>query len=247
MASESKRIIVVTGASRGLGLEWVTQLSANSENFIIALARNPDTAEKLKPLLGPKVVAVKGDVSDLDSFPKVAEEISKVGGGRVDLLINNAGIMTGTGAEPSTGISKSTLKEWEDEFRVNVLGLVFFTIAMIPLLEKSSEKKVVNISSMLGDRGFGQLNPGLQFSSYSVTKAAVTEANFKFHSEFKDQGFIFLALNPGFVQTDMAGELEAPLTPQQSISRCLSFVSRSTAEHSGQFWSLDGIKEGVTH
>jgi len=248
-SSESKRVIVVTGASRGLGLEWVKQLSRHPENFIIAVVRNPDSAQSLKPLLGQNVVAVRGDVADFDSFPKVAEDISKVGGGKVDWLINNAGIMTGTGAEPATGISKSTVKEWRDQYEVNVIGLVFFNIALIPLLEKSNEKKVVNISSMLGDLEFTEKNPLLHFSSYSATKAAVTLANAKFHLEFKDKGFIFLALNPGWVQTELAGEelaKMAPLTAEESISRCLSFVQRSTADDSGKFWSLDGLKEAVT-
>ncbi|KAL6405999.1 NAD(P)(+)-binding protein & short chain dehydrogenase [Ilyonectria robusta] len=249
MASESKRVIVVTGASRGLGLEWVEQLSQNSENFVIALVRNPDAAERLKPFLGPQVVAVKGDVSDFDSFPRVVENISKVGGGKVDWLINNAGVMAGTGAEPMTGISKSTVKEWEDQFKINVLGLVFFTIALIPLLEKGSEKKVVNVSSMLGDLNYTEKNPNLHFSSYSATKAAVTMANAKFHLEFKDKGFVFLALNPGWVKTELGPEevqQYAPLTPYKSISRCLSFVYRSNSDDSGKFWSLDGLKEAVT-
>jgi len=250
MSSQSKRVIVVTGASRGLGLEWVKQLSSNAENFVIALVRNPNSAESLKPFLGRNVVAVKGDVADFDSFPNVVEEISRVGGGKVDWLINNAGVMIGTGAEPSTGISKSTIKEWRDQFEVNVIGLVFFTIALIPLLEKGSEKKVVNIASMLGDLTFTEKTPSLHFSSYSATKAAVTMANAKFHLEFQDKGFTFLALNPGWVQTELAGEelqQQAPLTTEQSISRCLSFVQRSTVDDSGKFWSLDGLKEGVTH
>jgi hypothetical protein len=121
MASESKRVIVVTGAARGLGvghskqgksfetdtafqLEWVRQLSSNPENLIIALVRNPDSAHQLKPLLGTNVVAVRGDVVHFDSFPvwrydiccvpdltqsfqSVVEEISNVGGGKVDWLI----------------------------------------------------------------------------------------------------------------------------------------------------------------
>src|ERR1700760_4225678 len=114
--------------------------------------------------------------------------------------------MIGTGAEPATPISKSTVKEWDDQWKINVVGLVFFTIALIPLLKKSSEKKVINIASMLGDLEFTEKNPNLHFSSYSVTKAAVTMANAKFHLEFKDQGFIFVALNPGWVQTEIAGE-----------------------------------------
>jgi NAD(P)-dependent dehydrogenase (short-subunit alcohol dehydrogenase family) len=70
------------------------------------------------------------------------------------------------------------------QFEVNVVGLVFFTIALIPLLESGSEKKVVNISSMLGDLTFTENTPSLHFSSYSATKAAVTMASAKFHLEY---------------------------------------------------------------
>jgi NAD(P)-dependent dehydrogenase (short-subunit alcohol dehydrogenase family) len=61
--------------------------------------------------------------------------------------------------------------------------VVFFTIALIPLLEKSSEKRIVNVASMLGDITFSEKNPHLHFSSYSSTKAAITMANLKFHLE----------------------------------------------------------------
>lgn len=85
MPNQKQRTIVVTGAARGLGvrtiakvisyepltlrqLEWVKQLSQDSRNFVIAVVRDPDIAHTLKPLLGPKTVAVKSDISDLDSL-----------------------------------------------------------------------------------------------------------------------------------------------------------------------------------
>jgi NAD(P)-dependent dehydrogenase (short-subunit alcohol dehydrogenase family) len=64
-----------------------------------------------------------------------------------------------------------------------VVGLVFFTIALLPLLERGSQKKVVNITSMLGDVNYTLANPELRFASYSVTKASTTMVTAKFHSE----------------------------------------------------------------
>ncbi|KAE9374849.1 NAD(P)-binding protein [Stipitochalara longipes BDJ] len=242
------RTIVVTGAARGLGLEWVKQLSQDPSNFIVAVVRNPSTATQLQPLLSSKVVAVKADLGDFDSFSSVASEIAKVGGGKIDVLINNAGIMTGAGASFDQGISKSTPQEWDNQFRINVTAQVFFTLALLPLLEKGTEKKVVNVTSMLGDLTYSTENPHLNFASYSATKAGITMANLKFHNEFKDKNFIFLALNPGWANTDLAGEgtgSYAPLQADESIRQCLSFVNRATAEHSGKFWSLDGRPEAV--
>lgn len=69
------------------------------------------------------------------------------------------------------------------QWKINVVGLVFFTVALIPLLENSTEKRVVNIASMLGDIEYSEKNPQLHFASYSTTKAAVTMANLKFHQE----------------------------------------------------------------
>lgn len=88
MASQLQRVVVITGASRGLGvraslayfnllansanppkLEWVKQLSQDPNNFVVAVVRNPDKADLLAPLLGPRVVSVQGDVADIDSFP----------------------------------------------------------------------------------------------------------------------------------------------------------------------------------
>lgn len=91
--------------------------------------------------------------------------------------------MIGAGASPQDGISRSTPEEWEEQFKVNVTAQVFLTIALIPLLQRSAEKKVVNIASMLGDLGFAATNPELNFASYAATKAAITMATLKFHVE----------------------------------------------------------------
>jgi NAD(P)-dependent dehydrogenase (short-subunit alcohol dehydrogenase family) len=91
--------------------------------------------------------------------------------------------MTGAGASFSDGISHSTPQEWAEQFRVNVTAQVFFTLALLPLLEKGKEKKVVNLASMLGDLTYSAENPHLQFASYSATKAGITMANLKFHNE----------------------------------------------------------------
>lgn len=91
--------------------------------------------------------------------------------------------MTGAGASYSDGISHSTPQEWDEQFRINVTAQVFFMLALLPLLEKGKEKKVVNIASMLGDVNHSEDNPQVQFASYSVTKAGITMANLKFHNE----------------------------------------------------------------
>ncbi|KAJ2980325.1 hypothetical protein NQ176_g2710 [Zarea fungicola] len=250
MASQASRVIVVTGASRGLGLEFVRQLSGNPDNFVIGVVRNPSKARESDVLSRSNVALVQADLSKLDTFSNVAAEIAKLSGGKIDILINNAGVMIGAGASFELGISKSTPDEWRDQFHLNVTSIVFFTIALLDQLEAGTDKKVINLASMLGDLTYTLANPSLHFASYSTTKAALTIATSKFHVEFQDKGFIFIALNPGWVNTDLAGEgagAIAPLQPEQSVSQSLELVFRSGREDSGQYFSLNGRKEAVTH
>ncbi|KID81745.1 NAD(P)(+)-binding proteins & short chain dehydrogenase [Metarhizium guizhouense ARSEF 977] len=187
MVHQSSRTIVVTGASRGLGL------SESTENFVIAVVRDAKKAQQSETLSRSNVAIVTADLSKLETFPVVAAEISRLSGGKVDILINNAGVMIGAGASFDQGISKSTPGEWDGQVR------------LFPI-QASKEKKVVNLASMLGDLSYTFANPDLHFASYAATKAALTMATAKFHNEFKNKGFTFLALNPGWVNTDLAGE-----------------------------------------
>ncbi|KAH0602174.1 hypothetical protein MHUMG1_01053 [Metarhizium humberi] len=180
MVHQSSRTIVVTGASRGLGLEWARQLSESTENFVIAVVRDAKKAQQSETLSRSNVAIVTADLSKLETFPVVAAQISRLGGGKVDILIN----------------------------------VVFFTIALLNLLEASKEKKVVNLASMLGDLSYTFANPDVHFASYAATKAALTMATAKFHNEFENKGFTFLALNPGWVNTDLAGEGKGTIVNQ---------------------------------
>jgi NAD(P)-dependent dehydrogenase (short-subunit alcohol dehydrogenase family) len=104
--------------------------------------------------------------------------------GNANTKTSNAGIMTGAGASFDQGISHSTPQEWDEQFRINVTAQVFFTLALLPLLSNGTEKKVVNLASILGDIKYSEENPHLNFASYSVTKAGITMANLKFHNEY---------------------------------------------------------------
>ncbi|KID60997.1 NAD(P)(+)-binding proteins & short chain dehydrogenase, partial [Metarhizium hybridum] len=214
MVHQSSRIIVVTGASRGLGFEWVRQFSESTENFVIAVVRDAKKAQQSETLSRSNVAIVTADLSKLETFPVVAAEISRLSGSKVDILINNAGVMVGAGASFDQGICKSTPGEWDGQYKLNVTSVVFFTIALLNLLEASKEKKVVNLVSMLGDLSYTFANPDVHFASYAATKAALTMATARFHNEFENKGFTFIALNPGWVNTDLAGEGKGTIVNQ---------------------------------
>lgn len=100
----------------------------------------------------------------------------------MDILINNAAVMIGAGRSFVDGPSKSSFQEWDETFRVNLLGPVFFTNSLIPQLLAGTEKKVVNLSSLGADRAFhGAME--VQLASYSASKAALATATLNFHLE----------------------------------------------------------------
>ncbi|KAG8220289.1 hypothetical protein J3R82DRAFT_3544 [Butyriboletus roseoflavus] len=179
-----------------------------------------------------------------ETFGDVAKSIERLSGGRVDILINNAAVMIGTGRSFVDGPSKSTLAEWDETFRVNLFGPVFFTNALIPQLLSGEEKKVVNLSSLGADRAKHE-ELVVQLASYSASKAALATATLNFQLEFKDRGLIFVSLSPGGAKTDMDDFGIAPMTASESVGHCISFVSRMTIEDGGQLRNYDGSKSIV--
>jgi len=238
----SPRVWVITGTSRGLGLEFVKQLSKDPNNVVFALARKPDSSKELLSLVGPHVHIVKADTSILSEIEAAVKEVSAKTD-YVDVLINNAGISL-DGVTPK-GPTETDASAFTETFRVNVVGVVMTTNAFIPLLKAGKEKKVIQLSSNLSS--ISQIVPkeGEPDSflapvapSYSTSKAALNMVNAKYAYQFKDEGFIFSAIHPGWVATDM-GSHHAPLSPEQSITRFLEIVENLTPKDTGKLLSVD--------
>ncbi|KAI9355767.1 4-dihydrotrisporin dehydrogenase [Pilaira anomala] len=230
---------VVTGASRGLGLEFVKQISSKGHT-VIALARNPDASEGLQKLVdNKKVFAFKLDAIDQNSIKSAVEEITKVSPDGVDYLINNAGI---------TGDAKVDIKEtpgsnYFDVFNTNVVGVSNITQAFLPLLRKRGQektKKIVNISSTLGSITLANTsNPSGSGAAYCVSKAALNMLTRMFAHSLKQDNIVVYAACPGWVKTDMGGA-NADIEPQVSIEGLLKVLESTTLEKSGSFISYDG-------
>ena len=203
---------VVTGANRGLGLEFVKQLVSEGET-VVALCRDPSGASELQAVRArvdkgelPGVLSIRaGDVTDSASLEAAAKGLS-----RLDLLINNAGVMGERGA----GLAELDLEDFKRVMDVNVYGVIRATRAFLPALKAAEGAKVATISSLmgsLGDNGSGG------HTSYRVSKAAVNMVVRNMGYEFESDGLICFALHPGWVQTDMGGP-DATLTVDESVS-----------------------------
>ncbi|KAF7724906.1 hypothetical protein EC973_000565 [Apophysomyces ossiformis] len=226
--------ILVTGASSGLGLEFVKQFS-EAGHTVIGTLRNPDQASELQELASKnKVHTVKMDVVDEESVKVAAEEVAKIAPNGIDILINNAGIMSSR----DLNAINTTAKEYVRMFETNVSGTVTVTLAFLDQLRKRNTRKIINISSGLGSLALPKPY-GSGASSYSVSKAAQNMFSKMLAIELEKEDFTVVPLHPGWVQTRL-GTAKAPLTPAQSIAGMIKVINKVTAKQTGVFFDYEG-------
>ena len=221
---EDRPTVLITGANRGLGLEFARQYAADGWN-VIGTARRPDQAEALKAL---DVRVLQLDVTDQDSVKALARSLDDA---PVDLLINNAGIFP-----RESQILNVDIDDYMRTLAVNAAGPVLVTGAVLPNLERGNMKKVVNITSRLGSIEY---NTQGGFYGYRESKAALNMFTKTLANELGSDGFICLALHPGWVATDMGGS-SAPLTPEQSVSGMREVIAELKPADNGAYRSYQG-------
>lgn len=214
---------LITGANRGIGLEFAKHLRAKGES-VIATARRPADAEELSGL-GVEVLAL--DVSDQASVDAFAEE---VGGRAVDVLINNAGM----NPRECDGLSDLDLDDMMATFRTNAGGPLLVTRALLPALAKGSRKLVVNISSQMGSIGKAISDKAGGNYAYRSSKSALNMVTTLMAEDLRDKGITCVMMHPGWVRTDMGGP-QATLSTDESVSGMLSVIDRLTPRDSGVF------------
>jgi NAD(P)-dependent dehydrogenase (short-subunit alcohol dehydrogenase family) len=225
---------LVTGANRGLGLEFVRQLLARGDS-VAACCREPGKAAELKSLAksgGEQLKVYALDVTDPDAIAKLPSQLEKEGA-KIDVLINNAGVAAEH--EDLGGFEAETMQR---VLLINSIAPMLVTQAMIPILEKSGNSpKVICITSGLGSITQAE---GLMYGlSYGMSKAALNMGVKKLSSELKGRGIAILALHPGWVQTDMGGA-GAPLKPPESIRGMLEVIDKLSVQQTGRFVDYSG-------
>jgi NAD(P)-dependent dehydrogenase (short-subunit alcohol dehydrogenase family) len=218
------RTVLITGANRGLGLEFARQLHAAGAE-VIGTARRPEAATELQEL-GVRVEQL--DVADPASVAALAERLD---GTPLDALLNNAGIF------PSrASFVEHTPADALRTYEVNTLGPLRVTQALLPHLRQGERKLVMNMSSGLGSI----TNAGRGGSvGYRASKAALNMMTRVQAGEFADEGFIFIAMSPGWVRTDMGGD-QAPLSPEESVRGMLATLAPLTPADSGRYLDHNG-------
>lgn len=219
--------VVVTGANRGLGLEFARQLLARGDR-VIAGCRNPGRALKLTELAGAHPGRLHVLPLDLDkerSIAGFAREAGMLGEG-IEVLINCAGVLVS--GERFGELVAST---FDATLHTNVVGPLLLTQALAPLLARGTRARVINLSSELGS-----LTDTAHFysPSYAVSKAALNMVTRLLAAELRQQGICVVSIHPGWVRTDMGGA-SAPISPTQSVAAMLRLIDGLKAAASGSF------------
>ncbi|KAI9491377.1 4-dihydrotrisporin dehydrogenase [Zychaea mexicana] len=223
---------VVTGTSRGIGVEFIKQLSAKGHT-VFACARNPHQSDKLQVLINDiNVHPVAMDITNQESVKAAVEQIQTLAPEGIDVLINNAAIPGVSGAN----VTNTTAEDYMNVFETNVVGTSTVTMSLLPWLRKRNTRHIVNIVSIMASmqnttRGIG--------AAYRVSKAAENMLTRTLAGELGEEGFVVLALHPGWVKTDM-GTDQALYTPEESVSGMLSVIGDMSLETNGKFISFQG-------
>ena len=204
----SKKIALITGANKGIGLETARQLGQQGIT-VLAGARDEAKAKQAEEELCKAGLDAHGiviDVNNADSIQKAAARIER-DYGRLDILVNNAGVMID---DQKKKPSEQSLDMWRKTFETNLFGLIATTQALLPLLRKSAGGRIVNLSSILGSIHL-HATPGspvydMKLPAYNVSKSAVNAYTVQLAYELKDTTIKVNAAHPGWVKTDMGGE-----------------------------------------
>jgi NAD(P)-dependent dehydrogenase (short-subunit alcohol dehydrogenase family) len=223
--------VLITGANRGLGLEWARQF-AEADWRVLASCRHPAEADALAALAGryPTLSIHRLDVTESEQLRTLQLDLEAA---RIDVLLNNAGVYLDKFMGEFGGIDYEV---WLRTFAVNTLGAVRVSEAFAGQLERGDRKLVVAITSHMGS--IAEIGaPGAY--AYRSSKAALNAAMKGLMHALAPRGISVLLLHPGWVGTRMGGP-DAPLTPTQSVRAMRALVDGFKPEMNGRFFRYDG-------
>jgi NAD(P)-dependent dehydrogenase (short-subunit alcohol dehydrogenase family) len=215
--------VLITGANRGIGLEFVRQYAADGWQ-VVACCRKPEKAEALKKINGEVSIEAL-DVADDEQIARLA---TRLRGQPIDLLINNAGVYGSAG--------KIDADSWLEVLRVNTIAPYRLAEKFAANVARSEHRLIVSITSMMGSIAE---NDSGGVPMYRSSKAALNMTMKSLSIDLKDRGISVVVLHPGWVRTDMGGR-SAPLAVQGSVGSLRKTIRRLKPSDSGKFLNYDG-------
>ena len=221
--------VLITGANRGLGLEFTRQYAADGWR-VFAACRDPAGARDL--------AAVEGDVSaetlDVDDGPQVAALANKLSGQPIDVLINNAGIYGPKGVTRDTVVYDA----WGQVFRTNAMSPLAVSAAFAANVAQGGQKKIITLSSIMGSIAENDSSGDFIYRS---SKAAVNAVMKSLAGDLKSEGITVAVLHPGWVRTDMGGP-DAAIEAPESVTGMRAVIAGLKESDSGRFLNYDGTE-----
>ena len=235
------KTVLITGANKGIGFETAKQM-AQLGYFVYLGCRDKhkgiDAIEKLNGLGISNVATIEIDVTDINSIKKAKQELeTKIEA--LDVLINNAGI----GGERPQNASVVELENLIKVFETNFFGVIQTTQQFISLLKKSSEPKIVNVSSEVGSLTV-QSNPAwkqydnAKLTAYASSKTALNAFTVMLAYELRDANFKINSVTPGFTATDL-NQFKGPQTVEQGARAIIKYAT-TTEGVTGKFFKEEG-------
>ena len=221
--------VLITGANRGLGLEFTRQYAAAGWR-VFAACRDPAGARDL--------AAVEGDVSaetlDVDDGPQVAALANKLSGQPIDVLINNAGIYG------PKDVTRDTVNydAWGQVFRTNTMSPLAVSAAFAANVAQGGQKKIITLSSIMGS--IAKNDSSGEFI-YRSSKAAVNAVMKSLAGDLKSEGITVAVLHPGWARTDMGGP-DAAIEAPESVTGMRAVIAGLKESDSGRFLNYDGTE-----
>lgn len=223
--------VLITGANRGLGLEFTRQYAAD-EWQVFAACREPDAANELQQLAarsGGRIRVLKLDVTDTASVRAAAAGLKDE---PVDLLLNNAGV----GSPRNQQLGSLDYAAWARVLDANTLGPMRVVEAFLGHVAKGKQKRIVTITSAMGSI---EDNTSGGSYAYRSSKAAVNIVVKSLSIDLAPRGITCVVMHPGWVRTDMGGQ-GGKLSPTECIQSLRSVIAKLRPEDSGRFLNYDG-------
>ena len=223
--------ILITGASRGIGYQLAKQY-AQAGDRVYATCRRPDRAQQLNALAATsdgRLTVHQMDVGDDVSVKACAVELD---GAPIDVLINNAGVWGGLETQTFQNMDYDT---WAYDFNVMAMGPFRVIQTFLPNVLAGDQRKIVTLSSQVAAHVYDHVIG----YSYASAKAAVNRLMTALATELEDQGVIVVPMHPGWVKTEMAGDV-ADIEPHESAQGVREVIGRMTLADSGKFLKWTG-------
>ena len=236
---EAKKVVLITGANKGIGFEVARQLGKAGWT-VLAGARNEDSGRQAAAKLqaeGLDVHFVQIDLDQKETAVSAAESIRKQFG-KLNVLINNAGITSKSDGPPS----KVNVEALEAVMRTNYVGSVATTQVMLPLLQQAGKAQIINVSSELGSVSL-QTDPNWKFApvkvlAYCASKAALNMFTVQLAWELRDGSIAVNSVNPGYTATDLNGH-SGPQTVEEGAAEIVRLALLETPV-TGKFLETGG-------